>query len=344
MIFWDGIIRRAIDMKRRMIGIILILCVALSACGKSEPVRTDTDNERHELTEPRAYNKNMTWDEYEQITNDLISYFADIGDSFTQMASLCNKYSDEINSAETFDWSQYWDFRELESNTSAKLEEILQYDDSKCSAEYQLCTDELKNMAFEILHYFAMISEERDIAELDALTNNINNIVTRGMNQASIYQTEATIAYMETNNGDLDIIQNLKASIADNSTNNIAHPLNSGIFTNSYGTATTKCVHNGCNNTIASSGDTNCCIVHSNKCLNCGKYIDEDAFFCMDCLSGNNSANRSGQYSSDSAPSGGCQYTYFDGTVCGNKTNNWFALCDMHFKELNDTYNSLVGK
>lgn len=55
-------------------------------------------------------------------------------------------------------------------------------------------------------------------------------------------------------------------------------------FTNKYGTRTTKCAHKGCNNYIASSGDTNCCTVHSNKCLNCGKYIDEDAMYCMDCL------------------------------------------------------------
>ncbi len=55
-------------------------------------------------------------------------------------------------------------------------------------------------------------------------------------------------------------------------------------FTNKYGTSTTKCAHPGCNNYIASSGDTNCCTVHSNKCLECGKYIDEDATWCMDCL------------------------------------------------------------
>ena len=332
-------------MKKRMIGIALILCVVLSACGKSELVNSDTGEEQYELTEPRAYNQNMTWDEYEQITNDLIGYSTDIGDTFTQMMSLCNKYSNEINSAETFDWSQYWDFRELESSITSKLEEILQYDDSKCSAEYQLCVDEFKNMAYEMLYYFTMISEERDIDELDTLTNNINNIVTQGMKQALIYQTEATIAYMEANDGDPDTIQNLKASIAENnSTNNIAHSSNSGIFTNSYGSATTKCAHNGCYNTIASSGDTNCCIVHSNKCLNCGKYIDEDALFCMDCLSGNNSTNKSGQYSSDNAPSGGCQYTYLDGTICGNKTNKWTTLCDKHCKELNDTNHSLVGK
>ena len=55
-------------------------------------------------------------------------------------------------------------------------------------------------------------------------------------------------------------------------------------FTNKYGTATTKCAHPGCNNYIATSGDTNCCTTHSRKCLECGCYIDEDALYCVSCL------------------------------------------------------------
>lgn len=55
-------------------------------------------------------------------------------------------------------------------------------------------------------------------------------------------------------------------------------------FTNKYGSPTTICAHKGCTRHIASSGDTNCCEKHSNKCLSCGKYIDEDAMYCMDCI------------------------------------------------------------
>ena len=55
-------------------------------------------------------------------------------------------------------------------------------------------------------------------------------------------------------------------------------------FTNKYGTPTTKCAYPGCSNYIASSGDTNCCTLHSNRCLECHKYIDGDAAYCMDCL------------------------------------------------------------
>ena len=58
----------------------------------------------------------------------------------------------------------------------------------------------------------------------------------------------------------------------------------SSSFTNKFGSETTKCAHSGCQNYIASSGDTNCCVKHSNKCLNCKKYIDEDAMYCMDCI------------------------------------------------------------
>lgn len=76
-------------------------------------------------------------------------------------------------------------------------------------------------------------------------------------------------------------------------------------FTNKYGTATTKCAHSGCNNYIASSGDTNCCPVHSKTCKQCGKYIDEDAFYCMQCLMGSagSSSSSNSSYSSTGAGS-----------------------------------------
>lgn len=58
----------------------------------------------------------------------------------------------------------------------------------------------------------------------------------------------------------------------------------SSSFTNKYGTRTTICAYDGCSAYIAASGDTNCCITHSNKCLSCRIYIDGDAAFCMSCL------------------------------------------------------------
>lgn len=88
----------------------------------------------------------------------------------------------------------------------------------------------------------------------------------------------------------------------------------------------------------------NDCKEHSNKCLNCGKYIDEDAMYCMDCLSGDTTdTNDSGTYTGDSVPDDGCQYKYSNGSVCGAKTNKYDDLCDKHFEELYDIYDSLLG-
>lgn len=55
-------------------------------------------------------------------------------------------------------------------------------------------------------------------------------------------------------------------------------------FTNAFGTPTTRCAQLGCSNYICSSGDTAYCPYHSNKCHECKKYIDGDAWLCMDCI------------------------------------------------------------
>lgn len=55
-------------------------------------------------------------------------------------------------------------------------------------------------------------------------------------------------------------------------------------FTNKYGSPDTTCSHSGCDKKIASSGDTNCCTTHSNRCAECNCYIDEDAMWCMSCI------------------------------------------------------------
>lgn len=118
----------------------------------------------------------------------------------------------------------------------------------------------------------------------------------------------------------------------------------STIFTNDYGTRTTICAHKGCTNYIASSGDTNCCKEHSNKCLNCGKYIDEDAMYCMDCLSGDTTdTNDSGTYTGDSVPDDGCQYKYSNGSVCGAKTNKYDVYATNILKNSMIIYDSLLG-
>ena len=42
--------------------------------------------------------------------------------------------------------------------------------------------------------------------------------------------------------------------------------------------------------------------------------------------------------------SSGCQFKYSNGTKCGRAVGTHSPLCDYHFNQLNDTYNSLVGR
>lgn len=60
-------------------------------------------------------------------------------------------------------------------------------------------------------------------------------------------------------------------------------PTTKGFFTNEYGTPTTICAHRGCNMYIVSSGNSNCCRVHSATCKECGIYINEGETLCQHC-------------------------------------------------------------
>lgn len=55
-------------------------------------------------------------------------------------------------------------------------------------------------------------------------------------------------------------------------------------FTNSFGTPTTICARAGCNEYIASSGDTHNCETHSGRCIGCNIFIDGDALMCLSCI------------------------------------------------------------
>lgn len=44
------------------------------------------------------------------------------------------------------------------------------------------------------------------------------------------------------------------------------------------------CLHSGCTNTAVTTGDSVYCLIHSNNCMICGKYIDEDALLCLNCI------------------------------------------------------------
>lgn len=108
------------------------------------------------------------------------------------------------------------------------------------------------------------------------------------------------------------------------------HIVTDPLFTNKYGTRDTLCAHLGCTNYIASSGDTNCCTVHSNKCYECGCYIDEDASWCVDCLT--KAAKQAQQDKTRYCEECGSTADYSIIGITGNKE----YYCYKHYKEMQE--------
>lgn len=322
-------------MKRIAALILTICCCAAASCGRPSAVQST------EIARERPYCENMSEEDFTTVTNDLVYYVSEISTIFSKMSLLCEKYADNINSSDVFEWSQYWDFRETKEKAIAICDIIITYDDSMCSREYQLCIDELKSMAYQIDFFFNVVSQEMDVGLLNTLTQNLSSVIDTGMSNAIIYQTMATISYMEGNNTDTsELRRQIEETYIYRAT---VHNEKEIKFTNSYGTAKTKCNHKNCSNLIAMSGDTNCCIMHSNKCNNCGIYIDEDAIFCMECLSGKINSLENTPKQSTGMQSNRCQYTDFYGVVCNKSTNKYARLCDAHFNELHNTYCDLIN-
>lgn len=101
-------------------------------------------------------------------------------------------------------------------------------------------------------------------------------------------------------------------------------------FTNKFGTRTTKCAHSGCTNYIATTGDTNCCTIHSKRCLECNANIDEDAVWCMSCLekASEQASKKSGHYCEEC----GKEAAYAIDGITGKKE----YYCSKHYKEMQD--------
>ena len=152
--------------------------------------------------------------------------------------------------------------------------------------------------------------------------------------------------YIASNKANINLGQSSSSDNSSSGKNNTSTN-NTEPFTNKYGTPTTKCAHAGCNNYIASSGDTNCCTTHSNKCLECGKYIDEDAMYCMDCLSkaadGKSSGSSSSTTNNETGGSSKCSFKENGVEVCNNPAEPGGYFCSYHKKMLDDAYNSLTG-
>jgi len=115
------------------------------------------------------------------------------------------------------------------------------------------------------------------------------------------------------------------SSYSKSSSSSSSSKSSSSSFTNKYGTATTKCAHSGCNNYIASSGDTNCCTTHSNRCLECNKYIDEDAMYCMSCITKAASSSKSSSSSSSSSSKKTCYVCEKKSSSCEKIGSYWYC-------------------
>ena len=91
--------------------------------------------------------------------------------------------------------------------------------------------------------------------------------------------------YNIANNKNADF--SVKKDAEGNLTMNMDCSAASGTYTKTGLKVTTspeRCLHSGCTNMAASTGDSFYCENHSNKCIDCGKYIDEDALLCLNCI------------------------------------------------------------
>ena len=314
---------------------VALTVVAESAAPIASTAASESMEQTHSGMSEEVYNRSM---------NDMIAFIDENGACLGEFSTFLQNNS-EVISGEEFYLSENEEFSDLQKRAIELCDPMIQYDTSEMSEEMQYC--------FELLSEFAEITKEHweDIGEkispeqFDEISSEYQEAFSDYLSEIFTLQIKAMIAYLEENNGDPETIANLKKSIGEEETTNSGNSSsNNSKFTNKYGTATTICAHSGCNKYIASTGDTNCCTTHSNKCLNCKKYIDEDAMYCMSCLSASkNSSSNSGSSSSSSTNSSGCGYKYSSGKVCGANVGSHAPLCDKHFKELNDTYNALTG-
>lgn len=199
-----------------------------------------------------------------------------------------------------------------------------------------------KNLTPELKSAFAKLIELGNYTKTCAVDVSKKMRVEALTDYMVAFSTEQTAMIEEI--GELVIIESNNEFSHETSPENQKTQSNYTSFTNKYGTTTTRCVHTGCNSYIATTGDTNCCTYHSARCLNCNCYIDEDAMYCMSCLSSRSKSSSSyNSNPSSSYSSGSCQYKYPSGGVCGKKTNLYNDLCDKHFNELNSIYQSFTN-
>lgn len=263
---------------KKIICVFMTLClIFLFACSSEEVV--------HQTVSARPYNDNMTWEVLSETSEIIVSQYEEIADLFLELLELTEKYRSVLNNSETFDWSQNDEFMKLKAKVDAHCDVLLAFEDSAYSSEFQLFLDEVKGFAFKTNKLFDDYAQEQTTEDLVEIIDNYNSNTKESAEKFDAYFEQAIITCLETNGYDKELIERVKQEYSADDKPKIAYSTKSNLFTNEYGTSRTKCVYSTCNNVIASTGDTNCCIIHSNHCLSCGKYIDGDATWCMTCLS-----------------------------------------------------------
>lgn len=333
-------------MKRISLLIVLSLSFLLFGCGgeekniqESEILKEESDISTSEKVNEE--NITMTEEVFQKAYDDLVNYITELGNYLGEFSILLGEEQDFIRDGNAY-FSESEEFYAIKEKVIATCDEMLQYDTDDLSNEMIKCYDKLDELAVLSVKHWEELETTTEMSELDKVVYGYNDDFAAILDELHVFLADATISHMEANNVDQEVIEEYKRIYADiyEETEHADHYSgNTSSFTNKYGTPTTICAYSGCNAYIANSGDTNCCTIHSNKCLNCYDYIDGDAMYCMSCISGSiSSSSGSSSYSS-----GGCQYKYLDGSICGAKTDSYDSLCDRHFNELNETYHSFVG-
>ena len=172
---------------------------------------------------------------------------------------------------------------------------------------------------------------------LTACGNNAEQAGTNSLTETETVKETETVRETEATKGTYSLSTNsTEATVTSESKNRELQKKQVTAFTNAYGTSTTKCAHSGCNNYIASSGDTSYCKEHSNRCLNCNAYIDEDALYCVSCIKKAATKIESQKHTCEVCSKEG-KYTL---TGLSGATEYY---CAEHYNELYDMINSMFG-
>lgn len=226
---------------------------------------------------------------------DLANFGFELSEYMTDMSDIMQNDLNTIINMDnnTIDLSKSTKFKKVKENINDSCNKIINYDNVGLSKEMNDYLEYAKGVATETVKYFNDIDKELSQDEYTKLLNTYTSHFSDEMNELTNLNAVACLAYYNEISEDKktladfqnDISKNREEKSSNISSNNKSNStIKTTSFTNKYGSATTMCAHYGCSNYIAPTGDTNCCTIHSRKCGNCGKYIDEDALFCMDCL------------------------------------------------------------